>query len=725
MPDIDRLGKPSLDDRYELEQGHVFLTGTQALARLIIDQQRRDARAGLRTASFVTGYPGSPLSGLDLVLHGASSFLKKYAVRHAPAQNEESAAGALMGTQMLDQHPHPDVDGVNGYWYGKGPGLDRAGDAIKHGNFAGTSKMGAVVIFSGEDHEAKSSTVPYQQEFYFEHSGIPVLYPASVAEFLEYGLHAVAMSRYSGCWVSLKLAGTLCDGGETIKVEPDFPAITLPQKEVTKPLSKAPGYVYFPGFNTNTEQNLYYERHDAVRAYARVNKLDKIVVRSEHDRIGIVAAGKTFTDVTQALRDLGYDERALNAAGIRLLKIGLLCPIETDTVREFARGLSDIIVVEEKRDFLERQIGRIVCDLGASARIVGKFDERGKPLFPIQGGMDFDFIAGALGRVLARHVAPTAVAQSHAVELETIAKRAPVAGIRRSLNFCSGCPHNVGVRLAEGQVAWGSPGCHIFAALSPDPKQRIEAVMQFGGEGLPWIGLAPFTSRKHIVQNLGDGGLFHSAYLNIRAAVSAGVSMTFKILYNGAIANTGGQQAVSSRTILEVAQLLATDRVVRTAIITKDRRTYRSQKMPSNTIVREPSDMETVLKEFAAVNGVTVVIYDGQCANERRRQQKRGKLPTPTQFTIVHEDVCENCGACGVVSNCMSLQKVDTEFGQKTHIHQSSCNQDQSCVTADCPSFVTVKTMAGGGVRKPKPATIDAAIPEPATSGAGSPLSYL
>ena len=305
MLEIDSRREPSLDDRYNLERGQVFLTGTQALARLTIDQQRRDGRAGLRTAGYITGYPGSPLSGLDLVLHGASSFLKNFAVRHAPAQNEESAAGALMGTQMLDQHPHPDADGVNGYWYGKGPGLDRAGDAIKHGNFAGTSKLGAVVILSGEDHEAKSSTVPYQQEFYFEHSGIPVLYPASVAEFLEFGLHAVGMSRYSGCWVSLKLAAALCDGGETITVDPDFPAITLPQQEVTKPLSKAPGYVYFPGFNTNTERNLYYERHDAVRAYARANKLDKIVVRSEHDRIGIVAAGKTFTDVVPGLAGSG------------------------------------------------------------------------------------------------------------------------------------------------------------------------------------------------------------------------------------------------------------------------------------------------------------------------------------------------------------------------------------------------------------------------------------
>jgi indolepyruvate ferredoxin oxidoreductase len=715
MSNLDAVREPSLDERYELEHGRVFLTGTQALARLLIDQQRRDASAGLRTQSFITGYPGSPLSGLDIVLHSANAFLQKHGVRHAPAQNEESAAGMLMGTQMLDQHPHPDVDGVNGYWYGKGPGLDRAGDAIKHGNFAGTSKLGAVVILSGEDHEAKSSTVPYQQEFSFEHAGIPVLYPASVAEFLEYGLHAVAMSRHSGCWVSLKLAGSLCDGGETVKVDRNAPAIVVPERTVAKPLGTAPKYLYFPGFNLNTEQNLYYERHDAVRAYARANKLDRIVVQTARDQIGIVAAGKTFNDVVRALRELGYDDRALNAAGIRLLKIALLCPIEAEIVREFARGLKHIVVVEEKRDFLERQIGRIACDLATPVRLVGKFDEDGKPLFPIHGAMDFDFVAGALGRVLARHVTLPQAAQRRAGELDAIARRAPVTGgMRRSLNFCSGCPHNVGVRLAHGQTAWGSPGCHIFAALSPEPARRIDAVTQFGGEGLPWLGLAPFTSRKHIVQNVGDGGLYHSAYLNIRAAVSAKVSMTFKVLHNGAIANTGGQDAVSARTIPELARLLATDRVARIAVITKDRRSYRRARLPSNTIVREPGDMEAVLEEFEAVDGVTVVIYDGQCANERRRKQKRGKLPPPTEFTIVHEDVCENCGACGEVANCMSLQKVATEFGPKTVIHQSSCNQDQTCVSADCPSFVTVKTARGGGLRKPKLPAIAADLPEPA-----------
>lgn len=704
--------EPSLDDRYELEHGKVFLTGVQALARVVIDQQRRDARAALRTGAFVTGYPGSPLSGFDLVLHNADRLLKKYGVRHAPAQNEESAAGSLMGTQMLDQHPHPEYDGVNGYWYGKGPGIDRAGDAIKHGNFAGTSKHGAVVVFSGEDHEAKSSTVPYQQEFSFEHFGMPVLYPATVAEFLEYGLHAAAMSRYSGCWVALKLAAPLCDGGETVSVDPDYPTIALPPRDISKPLGQAANYVYFPGFNINTEHNLYYERHEAVRAYARANQIDRIVLRSERDRVGIAAAGKSFTDVRQALRDLGYDDRALTKAGIRLLKIGLLCPIEPEIVREFARGLSDIIVVEEKRDFLERQIGRIACDLGAPVRIVGKFDEHGKPLFPIHGGMDFDFIAIALSRVLAQRGVLPETAPPRVVELEGVAARAPAASMRRSLNFCSGCPHNVGVRLAEGQVAWGAPGCHIFAALSSEPTRRIEAVTQLGGEGLPWIGLAPFTSRKHIVQNVGDGALFHSAYLNIRYAVSAGVPITFKILYNGAIANTGGQQMVSVRTVPELAQLLAIDRVVRTAIITKDRSDYRSARLPSNTIVREPNDMETVLKDFEAVDGVTVVIYDGQCANERRRRQKRGTAPMPTQFTIVHEDVCENCGACGVVANCMSLQKIDTEFGPKTRIHQSSCNQDQSCVKADCPSFISVKTVTGGVV-KPKSQLIDSGLPEP------------
>ena len=705
----------SLDeDRYELEAGEVFLSGNQALLRVMFDQKRRDARAGLKTGFFVSGYPGSPLGGMDGALRSLKPLLQKYDILHRPAQNEEFAATSLMGTQMLDEHPHPDFDGVVGFFYGKGPGVDRAIDAMKHGNFGGTSKHGAVVILSGEDHEAKSSSIPFAQEFVFEHVGIPVLYPATVAEFLEFGHHAIALSRYSGCWVAMKLVAQVCEGGETVTLRPDQPPIQIPDLQIDgRPYAKKADFKFFPIVNVATERELYYDRHDAVRAYARANELDRIVVRSDHDRIGIIAAGKSYTDARQALRDLGLDEAGLRAAGIRVLKIGMIAPVEPQIVEDFAAGLDEVIVIEEKRDFLERQIGRILCNLAKRPRLFGKFDRHGAPLFPIQGGMDFDQIAMLLGRHLGDRVTVPQTGKKWLAELGAISGRSTVAHIRRTPNFCSGCPHNVGTKLADGQVAWGSPGCHIFAMLRTEANRTISGVTAYGGEGMPWVGLSPYTSREHIVQNVGDGSLFHSSYLNIRYAISAGVSMTFKILYNGAIANTGGQPPVSVRTVPQLVSLLAIEGVAQIVIITKDRSTYKGAKLPANTKVYEPSEIEAQQAKLSEVKGVTVLIHDGQCANERRRQQKRGKLPPPTKFTIVNEDVCENCGHCAEVSNCMSLQKVETEFGAKTAIHQSSCNQDRSCVGGECPSFVTVETEAGKGVRKPSLPRIEDEIPAP------------
>lgn len=705
----------SLDEhRYEQETGEVFLTGNQALLRVMFDQKRRDARAGLKTGFFVSGYPGSPLGGMDGALRSLRPMMQRYDILHRPAQNEEFAATSLMGTQMLDEHPHPDFDGVVGFFYGKGPGVDRSIDAMKHGNFGGTSKHGAVVILSGEDHEAKSSSVPYQQEFVFEHVGIPVLYPATVAEFLEFGHHAIAMSRYSGCWVAMKLVAQVCEGGETVTLRLDQPQVRIPDFQVNgKPYSKKADFKFFPIVNVATERELYYDRHDAVRAYARANQIDRIVVRSDHDRIGIVTAGKSFTDTRQALHDLGFDDGALRAAGIRVLKLGMIAPVEPQIVEEFAAGLDEVIVIEEKRDFLERQVGRILCNLAKRPRMFGKFDRHGAPLFPIQGGMDYDMIATLLARHLGDRVNVPQSGKRWLGELFAIANRGTVAYLRRTPNFCSGCPHNIGTKLADGQVAWGSPGCHIFAMLRSEANRTIQGVTAYGGEGMPWVGLSPYTSRPHIVQNVGDGSLFHSSYLNIRYAVSAGVSMTFKILYNGAIANTGGQPPVSVRSVPQLAKLLATEGVAQIAIVTKDRRNYWFAGLPSIAKVYEPDEIEATLAKLAEVKGVTVLVYDGQCANERRRQQKRGKLPPPTKFTIVNEDVCENCGHCAEVSNCMSLQKVQTEFGAKTAIHQSSCNQDRSCIGGECPSFVTVTTKAGKGVRKPALPQVDVPIPPP------------
>ncbi|QPF90672.1 indolepyruvate ferredoxin oxidoreductase family protein [Bradyrhizobium commune] len=704
MDPAQQGARPSLDDRYAVEDGQLFLTGNQALVRMLVEQMRGDHAAGLRSRAFVTGYPGSPLGSIDMALQQAKKQLDAHGITHLPAQNEESAASSLMGTQMLDEHPHPDVDGVVGYWYGKGPGLDRAGDALKHGNFAGTSQHGAVVLLSGEDHEAKSSTVPYQQEFAFEHHGIPVLYPADIQEFLDMGLHAAAMSRFSGCWVALKLVGALCDGGEVVRVHGTGVPIVIPDLQVSgKPFAKVANHRFFPVVNVETERKLYEERHVAVQAYGRANTLNKIMAQAPTDRIGILSAGKSWSDTLQALEDLGFGGD-LSSSGIRLGKIGLLCPLDRDFIQEFARGLTTIIVVEEKRDFLERQVAAAAIGSGVT-RVLGKRDESGDILFPVQGGLNSDMIADGLARVLSTARKATAASAAPAPTATAAALQ-----IKRTPNYCSGCPHNASTLLAPGQVAWGAPGCHLFAALMDKPQKRVEATTQLGGEGLPWIGLAPYTSRHHIVQNLGDGALFHSSYQNIRYAATTGVNITFKILLNGVLANTGGQEAVSVTTVSDLLSHLSLEKISKIVLITKEPERYRGVTFPSGVTRRPLDDLESTMAELAAIPGVTIVIYDGMCANERRRRQKRGLLPPPSRFTFVNEDVCENCGDCGVKANCMSLQKVETEFGLKTQIHQSSCNQDQACVAGDCPSFVTVDAPSGAALRKPSSSEIDASM---------------
>jgi indolepyruvate ferredoxin oxidoreductase len=710
----------TLDDRYLREDGPVYLGGLQALVRLPLDQSRRDRRAGLRIGTFVSGYPGSPLGGYDLALRQARAILDQHDVVHVPGANEELAATAISGTQMLDHYPHSRYDGVVALWYGKGPGVDRSGDALKHGNFAGTSRHGAVVVLAGEDHEAKSSTMPYQDDYAFVGHGMPILYPASTGEFLILGLHAIALSRFSGCWVAMKLVGQLADGGEIVDVAPDRPAIVLPEVRIDgRPFQKATDFTFFPGLNIETERRLYYERHRAVLAYARANGLDRVEGRGSGARVGLVTAGKSHADLRQALLDLGLDAAALERLGVRLLRVGLIYPLDGEPVREFARDLDEVIVVEEKRGFLETQVKEALCGLARGVRVVGKFDAAGAALFPIQGGMDSDLIADRLGpRLLPLAEAlPDLQAgiRRRLAELAAIRARPYETLPGRAPNYCSGCPHNISTRLLEGEVAWGSPGCHSFASIIEQPERHIVSMTQLGGEGLPWIGLQPFTDRRHMVQNVGDGSLFHSSYLNIRFCVAAGVNITFKILYNGYVANTGAQEMVGGKPIPELTRLLETEGVRRIAVLTQNPKAYRGARLAANARVHPVHRQEEVLRELAAESGVTVFIYDGICANERRRRQKRGTLAVPNRFVVINEEVCENCGHCGALTNCMSLQKVETEFGPKTQVHPSSCNQDYSCLGGDCPSFVTVETDPGTGYRRPATPVLDPdAVPEPA-----------
>ncbi|MBI2553712.1 MAG: indolepyruvate ferredoxin oxidoreductase family protein [Candidatus Rokubacteria bacterium] len=706
----------TLDDRYAREEGVVYLSGLQALVRLPLDQSRRDRRAGLSIGTFISGYPGSPLGGYDLALQQARPLLERHDIVHVPGANEELAATAISGTQMLDTYPHSRVDGVVALWYGKGPGVDRSGDALKHGNFAGTSRHGAVVVLSGEDHEAKSSTMPYQDDYAFLSAGIPILYPASTGEFLTLGLHAIAMSRLSGCWVAMKLVGALADGGETVEIGPDRPSIVIPELTIDgRPFTKSTDFTFFPGLNIETERQLFYERHRAVLAYARANGLDRVMVRSARDSLGIITAGKSYADTLQALGDFGLDRATLQSLGVRLLRVGLIYPLDADLVRDFARDLEEVIVVEEKRGFLEAQVKEALCGLPRGVRVVGKFDASGAPLFPIQGGMDSDLVAERLGPRLLTHAPDHAGILGRLAELRVIRTRQYETLPGRTPNYCSGCPHNISTRLLEGELAWGSPGCHSFASIIEQPERHIVSMTQLGGEGVPWIGLAPFTDRPHIVQNVGDGSLFHSSYLNIRFCVAAGANITFKILYNGYVANTGAQEMVGGKPIPELTRLLETEGVRRLAVLTQDPGAYRTAGLASTARVYPVEEQERVLKELAETPGVTVLIYDGTCANERRRRQKRGLLPIPNKFVVINEEVCENCGHCGALTNCMSLHKVETEFGPKTQIHTSSCNQDYSCLGGDCPSFVTVETQEGTGYRRPMPPLLDIdAVPEPA-----------
>lgn len=709
-PQKASLAPISLEDRYDLEQGHIYLNGIQALVRMPIEQARRDKASGLRTGTFISGYPGSPLGGYDLMLQRSRNVLERHGIIHRPGENEELAATTLIGTQLLDHYPHSRYDGVTGIWYGKGPGLDRAGDALRHGNFAGTSTHGAVVILSGEDHEAKSSTLPYEQEYAFAHAGIPVLYPASVDEFITYGLHAIAMSRYTGLWVALKLVGQLCDGGQTLELSPTAPQILVPHFEINgRQFRKKQDNMFFPGKTVETERHVFTERHPAAMAYLQANGIDRVLTAQTNATLGILTAGKSYADTVQALTDLGITDDDLNASGVRLIKLGCVYPVDTEFVRDAAAGLDQLIVVEEKRGTLEEKVKDAVCNLSSRPQVYGKRDAAGQVLFPEYGTMESDYIAEKLAPLLQSRVRHSLTLAQRISELATVDARdytAPAA--KRSPNYCSGCPHNVSTKLLDGQVAWGAPGCHIFAALMDDqPHKQIDATFPLGGEGVGWIGLQPFTDLEHVFQNQGDGSLFHSSYLNIRFSIAAGVTMTYKILFNGYVANTGAQSAVGAKDVPRLVQLLALEGVAKIAIIARDPAGYRNDSLPAVATVHDASEVDAVLADLASTEGVTIFLYDGECANERRRQQKRGKAPKPTRFVVINEDVCENCGDCGEVTNCMSLHKADTEFGPKTRIHQSSCNQDTSCLKGDCPSFLTVDSSVG--LAKPSPAILEAA----------------
>jgi indolepyruvate ferredoxin oxidoreductase len=681
------LSDISLDDRFDLAKSHVFLTGTQAIVRLTLMQKERDRRAGLNTAGYVTGYRGSPLGGLDQTFFRAQPTLDKYNVKFQGGLNEDLAATALWGSQQAEIRGEGKYDGVFGIWYGKGPGVDRTGDVFRHANFAGTSKNGGVLALMGDDHTCESSTTAHQSEFHFVDVMIPILNPAGVQELLDYGLHGFAMSRFAGVWVGIKCVKETIESTQVVDASLERVKIEIPQD-----FPMPPGGLNIRGLDgaLAQEARLHDFKRDAMLAYVRANKLNRIITSGgANAKIGIITTGKSYLDVRLALDELGIDEVRANELGIRLYKIGCPWPLEPQGLKEFAAGLDLIIVVEEKRSLIEVQVREELYGTPNQPVVIGKKDENGQWLFPVKAALDPNEIAVSIGERLMKRARNDDIAdrvnrlkqaQAALEETQDIATRTPY--------FCSGCPHNTSTVVPEGMRAYAGIGCHTMALYM---NRSTMGFTHMGGEGANWIGEAPFSKRAHVFQNLGDGTYNHSGILPIRASVASGVNITYKILFNDAVAMTGGQRHEGGLKVDDIARQVAAENVKRIALVTDEPWKYaKSIKFPEGMKIYHRDELDAVQRELAATPGVTALIYDQTCAAEKRRRRKRGEFPDPDKRVIINELVCEGCGDCGVQSNCVSVQPLETEFGRKREIDQSSCNKDFSCLKGFCPSFVTV-----------------------------------
>ncbi|MEV4148689.1 indolepyruvate ferredoxin oxidoreductase family protein [Amycolatopsis sp. NPDC049691] len=669
----------TLEDRYLREAGTVHLSGVQALVRLLFDRVRHDRAHGGDPAVFVSGYEGSPLAGYDLELGRRAKLLEKHDVVHRPGLNEELAATSVLGSQLVAGAGGR--RGVTGFWYGKAPGLDRATDALRHANLAGTDPRGGAVALVGDDPNAKSSTVPCASELALADLAIPIFFPADSQDVLDLGMHAVELSRAAGVWTSLKIVANVADASGTALVDPQWTAPELDGGYRHTPTSRLLGTSL-----AELERSLFTVRLPLVTRYLRASGVNRITARGPADRIGIVSAGKSYLDLQQAFRTLGLDAEALSRHGIRVLKLGAIHPLEPGIVREFAEGLSEIVVVEEKRSFIETALKEVLYGVPGAPAVTGKKDRDGRTLFTELGELDPDGIAAGLARRL-----PEGITSVDAFESRRRRERISVPLLARTPYFCSGCPHNSSTKVPEGTLVGGGIGCHTMALfMEPDQVGTVLGVTQMGGEGTQWIGMAPFVEAEHFVQNIGDGTFTHSGSLAVRAAVAAGVNITYKLLYNSAVAMTGGQDAVGGLPVEKVAELLLVEGAKKVVITSDAPAKLRRRKLPAGVEVRDRGELLATQEELAAVKGVTVLIHEQECAAEKRRKRRRGKQATPATRVVINERVCEGCGDCGTKSNCLSVQPVATEFGRKTAIHQSSCNVDYSCLAGDCPSFVTV-----------------------------------
>jgi indolepyruvate ferredoxin oxidoreductase len=700
----------TLDDKYDLGKSRIFVTGFQALVRLCLMQSELDRRAGLKTAGYVTGYRGSPLGGLDQQFLRTARQLEAANIRFQAGINEDLAATALWGSQQAELRGEGRYDGVFGLWYGKGPGVDRTGDVFRHANFAGTSKHGGVLALMGDDHTAESSTTAHQSEYHFIDVMIPILNPAGVQEIVDYGLYGWAMSRFSGTWVALKSMHETVESTAVIDGSLDRVNIVMPT-DFRMPEG---------GLNIRLgdpilaqEARLHDYKRDAMLAFVCANRLNRLIASGGRaPRVGVITTGKSYLDVRQALDELGIDEVRCNELGLRLYKIGCPWPIGRQDLMDFAAGLDLIIVVEEKRSLIEVQVREELYGSANQPVCIGKKDERGNWLFPVKGALDPNEIAICIGErllakghneVLAGRVARLKDAQRALAETADIAQRTPY--------FCSGCPHNTSTVVPEGTRAYAGIGCHYMVQWM---NRDTSGYTQMGGEGANWIGEAPFSNRPHVFQNIGDGTYNHSGYMAIRAAIASGVNITYKILFNDAVAMTGGQSNDGDLTVPQVARQVAAEGAKRVVIVTDEPDKYsRGEDWPRGLTIHHRDELNAVQSELAAIPGVTVLIYDQTCAAEKRRRRKRKLYPDPDKRVIINELVCEGCGDCGVQSNCVSIQPRETEWGRKRTIDQSSCNKDFSCLKGFCPSFVTVHGAIPKKVATVQDPTALAPLPEP------------
>jgi len=678
----------TLDAKYRQEEGLILLSGIQALVRLPLDQHRADKRRGLNTATLISGYRGSPLGGLDLTLERNPALLREHNVVFLSGVNEDLGATAVYGSQLANLFPQPKYDGVLGMWYGKGPGVDRTGDIFKHANFAGVGRNGGVLALGGDDPLSKSSTIPSHSEVAFYDALFPVLFPGSTQEILDLGRLGFELSRYSGLWVGFKVVTNVADEIATAEVAPDRIVVANPGFVYEgRPWQARQTPMLMPPWGLEAEREIHYGRLEAAKMFAAANRLNRITIPTPDAWLGIAAPGKTYYDLREALAELGLDNAALRQYGIRLLKIEMLFPMEPGTVREFARGLEEILVVEEKRAFCELFIRDILYNQAERPRVVGKSDEEGRPLVPADSELDADRIAQIVAARLERRVQLESITARVAL-LEALRQRPAPLTLTRQPYFCSGCPHNRSTVLPEGSMAGAGIGCHGMALLM---DRQTMGLTHMGGEGVQWVGIAPFTETKHLFQNLGDGTFFHSGSLAVRQAVASSANITYKILYNSAVAMTGGQDAAGAMPVPELTRSLAAEGVKRIIVMTDEPGKYpKSTAWAPGVEVWHRDRLDEAQRLLRDIPGVTALVYDQRCAAEKRRLRKRGKLPDPAMRVVINEAVCEGCGDCGVKSNCLSVHPVETEFGRKTQIHQSSCNKDYSCLNGDCPSFLTV-----------------------------------